>query len=151
MTLSRAARGPGPAALRLALALALGAAGCAVPVAQGLGEEDADRVIVALERVGVDTAKEADPVAEGKFRVVVSREEAARAIATLREEELPPRASPSMLDALGKSALVPSSAVEHAQYLTGLSGELERTLSAVDGVVSARVHVSVPQPNPFGD
>jgi type III secretion protein J len=52
---------------------------------------------------------------------------------------------------MGKGSLVPSGAVEHAQLLAGLSGELERTLCGIDGVVSARVHVSIPPPDPLGD
>lgn len=124
--------------------------GCAVPVASGLSEEDANRVVVALEKASVDTTKEADPSAEGKVRVLVPREDAARATITLREEELPPRAAPGVLDTMGKGSLVPSTATEHAQYVSGLSGELERSLADIDGVVAARVHLSLPTPDPLG-
>lgn len=124
--------------------------GCAVPVASGLSEEDANRVVVALERASVDTTKEPDPAAEGKSRVMVPREDAARATLTLREEELPPRAAPGVLETMGKGSLVPSTATEHAQYVSGVSGDLERSLTAIDGVVAARVHLSLPSPDPLG-
>lgn len=136
---------------RALLLFAFAIAGCTAPVAGGLVEDDANRVMVALERVGVDAQKEVDPASEGRYRVLVPRDEAARAVSALRDEELPPHASPGVLDAMGKSSLVPSGAVEHAQLAIGLAGELERTLMSIDGVVSARVHVSLPPTDPFGD
>ena len=136
--------------LALLVALAAGSAACAVPVASGLSDDDANRVVVALERASVDTTKEPDPAAEGRSRVLVAREDAARATLTLREEELPPRAAPGVLETMGKGSLVPSTATEHAQYVSGISGELERTLIAIDGIVAARVHLSLPPPDPLG-
>jgi type III secretory pathway lipoprotein EscJ len=40
-------------------------AGCAVPVAAGLDEPDANKVVVALDQAGVDAVKDADPQVEG--------------------------------------------------------------------------------------
>jgi len=122
-----------------------------VPVVGGLKEEDATRVLVALDRSNVDSTKEADPIVEGKFQVLVSREDAGRAAAILQDEELPPRSSPGVLDAVGKSSLVPSSLAEHAHYIAGIAGDIEHTLTEVDGVLSARVHLSVPAPDPLGE
>ena len=120
--------------------IALSVAACATPIAGGLTDDEANRVMVSLDRAGVDTSKETDPVSDNRYRVLVPRDDAARAVEALRDDELPSRETPGVLDALGKSSLVPSSALEHAQYITGLSGDLERTLMDVDGVVSARVH-----------
>jgi type III secretion protein J len=124
-------------------------AGCTVPIAGGLDEGQANRVMVALDHAGVGGEKESDPQVEGRFRVVVERDEAPRAIAALREEDLPAPSTPGLLDAMGKGSLVPSQLTEHAQFVTGLSGELERSLSAVDGVLSARVHLSLPEIDPL--
>jgi type III secretion protein J len=125
--------------------------GCASPVAVGLDESDANRVVVALDRASVDATKEIDPAAEGKFRVLVARDDVARALATMQGEALPRSKPPGVLDAIGKSALVPSQAAEHAQIVLGIAGELERSLEGVDGVLAARVHLSVPTPDPFGE
>ncbi len=124
-------------------------AGCTSPVAAALAEDDANRVILALAQAGIVGEKEVDPTSEGRFRVMVPRDEAGRAVGVLREEELPPRPSPGVLDAMGKSSLVPSAAVEHAQYVAGLAGDLERTLGTIDGVVTARVHLSSPVRSPL--
>ena len=132
-----------PTLLTLAL-LAGCAAGCAVPVAAGLEEGDANRVVVALDQAGVDATKEADPGVEARFRVMVPRDDAARALATMADEQLPRPKSRGLLDAADRGQLVPSQAAEHAQLVAGLSGELERTLSGIEGVLAARVHLNVP-------
>jgi len=128
----------------LAITALFGLAGCAVPVAAGLEEPDANRVVVALDQAGIDAAKEADPTNEGRFRVTVPRDDAARALATMSDEQLPRAKARGLLDAADRGQLVPSQAAEHAQLVAGLSGELERSLSSVEGVLGARVHLNLP-------
>ena len=124
---------------------------CSAPVATGLDEPEANRIVVVLDRASVDATKEADPAGEGKFRVLVARDDVARALGAMKDEELPRPKPPSVLDAIGKGALVPSQAAEHAQLVAGMAGDLERTLNGVDGVVFARVHLNLPASNPLGD
>ena len=119
-------------------------AGCAVPVAAGLEEGDANRVVVALDQAGIDAAKEADPAVEGRFRVIVPRDDSSRALATMADEQLPRTKTRGLLEAADRGQLVPSQAAEHAQLVAGLSGELERTLGNLEGVLSARVHMNLP-------
>ena len=129
----------------LALVVVLaGLVGCAVPIAGGLEEGDANRVVVALDQAGIDAAKEADPGVEGRFRVTVPRDDAARALATMADEQLPRAKTHGLLDAADRGQLVPSQAAEHAQLVAGLSGELERTLAGIEGVLAARVHMNLP-------
>lgn len=129
----------------------LALSGCAVPVAAGLDEGDANRVVVALDQAGIDAAKEADPSTEGKFRVTVPRDDASRALATMADEQLPRARSRGLLDAADRGQLVPSQAAEHAQLVAGLSGELERTLAGIEGVLAARVHLNLPARDGFRD
>jgi type III secretion protein J len=126
-------------------------AGCTVPVAGGLDEGQANRVVVALDHAAVGGEKEPDPAVEGRFRVVVARDDAPRAIAALQDEDLPAPPMPGLLDSMGKGQLVPSQMAEHAQLTAGLAGELERTLSSVEGVLSARVHLSLAKSEPFAE
>ena len=133
------------------LAAAFVLSGCAVPVAAALDEPEANRVVVALDHAGIDAAKEADPTAEGKFRVNVPRDDAARALVAMREEELPRPASRGLLDATDRGQLVPSQASEHARLIAGLGGELEKSLASIDGVLVARVHLNLPARDPMRD
>jgi len=122
---------------------------CAVPVAGGLDEAEANRIVVALDHAAIDATKEADPAVEGKFRVTVTRDDAARALGTMRSEELPRLHTPGVMETLDRGALVPSSTQEHAQLVAGIAGDLSRTLEGVDGVLSARVHLNVAPPDPL--
>jgi len=145
----RRARGSWPVAC--ASALAISVAACAVPLAAGLDDNEANRVLVALDRASIDATKEPDPAAEGKWRVEVARDDVPRALSVMHEEELPRRDPPGVLEAIGKGALVPSEVAEHAQLVAGMAGDLERSLERIDGVLSARVHLNVPAPSPLRD
>lgn len=123
--------------------------GCSVPVAAGLDENDANQAVVALERYGIASEKERDPEKEAAYRVLVSRDDASPAVGLLAQENLPPRATPGVLAALGQGSMVPSRLSEQAKLVTGTSGELERSLLSLDGVVSARVHLAVPPRDPL--
>jgi type III secretion protein J len=81
--------------------------------------------------------------------VVVGRDDAAGALTVLSQEGLPPRETPGVLDALGKGSLVPSRLSEQAKLVAGTSGDIERTLRGVDGVLTARVHLAVPPRDPL--
>ena len=131
------------------LGLALLVSGCAVPIVNSAEETDANRVVVALEESGIAASKEADPQAEGRYRVLVARDDASGAAQVLRQESLPPPATKGVLDALGEGGLVPSRSAEHAKLVAGTAGDLERSLRAVEGVLSARVHLAVPAKTPF--
>ena len=146
-------RSPSAAAATLALVLfALSAAvGCAVPIAAGLEEGDANRVVVALDHAGIDASKEIDPGTEGRFRVTVPRDDASRALSTMADEQLPRTKSRGLLEAADRGQLVPSQAAEHAQLVAGMSGELERTLGGIEGVLAARVHMNLPVQNALRD
>jgi type III secretion protein J len=133
------------------VALALMLAACSVPVAGGLDEGDANRIVVALDRASVESTKEVDPTIEGKFRVMVLREDAPRAMVAMRGEELPRPKAAGVLDAVDKGALIPSPAQEYAALVAGTAGDFEKTLEGVDGVLSARVHLNVPAPEPLSD
>jgi type III secretion protein J len=129
-------------------------AACAVPVAGGLDDAEANRVFVALDHASIDAAKEQDPTGaggEGKWRVTVARDDLPRALSVMREEDLPRRDPPGVIDAVGKGSLVPSEATEHAQLVAAIAGELERSLEGIDGILTARVHLNVPSPSPLRD
>jgi type III secretion protein J len=136
---------------RLSLLFALFLVGCAVPVAAGLDETDANRIVVTLDRARIDATKEADPGGEGKLRVTVARDDVPRALAAMQGEGLPRPQPRGVLDTLDKGALVPSAAQEHAQLVAGMAGDIERTLEGVDGVLRARVHLNVPAKDPLRD
>lgn len=131
--------------LLLSLSLSMLSLACTREVATGLDESEANRGVVALAHAGVDAEKTADPQTEGKFRLVVGRDEATIAISVLANEEIP-RPRPLQAD---KGALVPSPEAERAARIANTSAQIERTLAAIDGVHDARVHLDVPNTDPL--
>ncbi len=143
--------GNGISRAALLLALLLGAVGCTTAVASDLPETEANRALIALEGHGVSAEKERDPETEGRFRVTVGRDEASAAAAVLSQESVPSHENHGILQSLGQASMVPSRLTEHARLLSGISGELEQSLQAVDGVVSARVHLAAPERSPLDE
>jgi type III secretion protein J len=134
---------------RLGIGMLLAVSACSVPIASNLEESDANQAVVALERGSVGASKERDPEHEGRFAVSVATQDASAAISLLARDNLPPRSSPGVLEALGESSVVPSRLAEHAKWNAGVAGDLERSLRGVDGVLSARVHLGVPASERF--
>ncbi|MDP9150251.1 MAG: hypothetical protein M3O36_09970, partial [Myxococcota bacterium] len=79
--------------------LSVGHLACSVPLAGGLDDLESNRVVSALERSGLEAAKDPDPSVEGRWRVSVSREDVPRAMSVMREEELPRTPPPGVLEA----------------------------------------------------
>jgi type III secretion protein J len=93
--------------------------------------------------------KKPDPDTEGRFGIEVGRGDASFAISVMTREELPPRRSPGLLDTIGKGSLVPGRGDEQAKLTAGISGELQRSLMGIDGVIDARVHLALPRHDPL--
>jgi len=124
--------------------------GCSVPVAQGLEDQEANQAVVTLQRGGIAANKEPERQGDNRFQVTVARTEASFAVALLAEEGPAGRKSQSLLESLnGTSALIPSPRSEEARLLAGTAGELERSLQALDGVLSARVHLAAADRDPL--
>jgi type III secretion protein J len=114
-----------------------------------LDEAQANQVLVALGDDGVTARKGRDDGDETAFEVAVRHSEASRARSVLAVRDLPRARSPGFTDLFGSPGLVPSPLEEHARYLHALSGELSRTVEAFDGVIGARVHLSLPVQDPL--
>jgi type III secretion protein J len=138
-----------PAKPVLSLALLL-ASGCArEEVLHGLDEGQANQVLVALAEGGVRGEKRRDEATEGAWRVDVASADAVRAQRLLADRELPRPRPPGFGEVFAKGSIVPTASEERALYLHALSGELARSIEAVDGVLEARVHLALPSEDPL--
>ena len=61
------------------------------------------------------------------------------------------RAYQSLGEVFRKEGFVSTPLEERARLLYALSQELSRTVSAIDGVVIARVHLAIPERNPLSE
>jgi type III secretion protein J len=143
--MSAAAPRIAPRAVCRLLALALLASGCgSEEILHGIDETQANQVMVALDEGGVHATKQREEGNEGTWRVEVGRGESARSRQILAEAELPRQEPPGFGEVFGKGSVAPTSVEERALYLHALSGELARSVEAIDGVVAARVHIALP-------
>jgi type III secretion protein J len=142
-------------ALLLVLALGVSASACSTPIRHGLDEPAANEVMAALERAGIAAEKVRDETAAGAagggsaFVVRVADEDAVRALDLLHSLGLPRGRRSGFAEVYAQPSLVPTSTEERARYVQALSGEIERTLESVDGVVSARVHLVMAEVDPL--
>lgn len=111
-----------------------------------LTESDANEIVAVLSASSIESKKVSDP--KGKsFSVTVRSNELARAVSVLRALGLPKAPRPSLNDVFRSTGFAPTPFEEKVRYLFGLSQELERTISLMEGILNTRVHVVIPDPS----
>jgi type III secretion protein J len=123
------------------------ALGCSMPIQHGLDETAANEILTSLERAGIPASKNRDD--EGVFAVVVAKSDGLRAMELMRSLGLPRGPRVGFGEIYKQPSLVPTPTEERARYVEALAGEIARTLETVEGVVSARVHLVLPEPDPL--
>jgi type III secretion protein J len=123
------------------------ALGCSMPIQHGLDESAANEMLTSLERAGIPASKSRDD--DGAFAVVVAKTDALRAMEFMRALGLPRGPRAGFSEIYKQPSLVPTPTEERARYVEALAGEIARTLENVEGVVSARVHLVLPEPDPL--
>ncbi len=120
-------------------------AGCGgkVELLHDISEVEANEVLAALLDAGIRAEKL--PGKEGMVSLSVEESQFSRAIALLGAEGLPHEKYAKMGDVFRKEGMISSPLEERARYLWALSQELSATVSQIDGVIKARVHVVLPE------
>lgn len=124
-------------------------AGCDKEVAlhSQLEERQANLVMAALLDVGISCRK--TPGDESKWNVMIPESRFAEAANLLEQRGLPRRAYQGVAEVFKKTGMVSSPSEERIRFMDALSQDLSRTISAIDGVIDARVHVVLPENDPF--
>jgi type III secretion protein J len=127
-----------------ALALMLCAlAGCQTELYSKLDEREANDMIALLHKYGV--AAERSFAKDGTSQISVEERQLPQAIELLKANGLPRRTFTNMGEVFKSSGLISSPTEERARFIYALSEELSRTISDIDGVLSARIHVVLPK------
>jgi type III secretion protein J len=129
----------------LLLCLCLGLAGCGakVDLLASIAEADANDIIAALSGAGIQATKVSGK--EGMVGIQVDAKNSAKAVDTLHQLGLPRETFSGMGQVFQKSGLISSPLEERARYLYALSQDLSSTLTRIDGVLFARVHLVLPE------
>ena len=133
-------------------ALALSAlllAGCDeyVPLHTGLEETQANAVMAALLSESISAHKEAGD--EGTWNVTVDAAKFGEAVAVLDSKGLPKKKLNGVGEVFKKSGMVSSPSEERIRFMDAVAQDLAKTIGMIDGVIDARVHVVLPNNDPF--
>jgi type III secretion protein J len=131
----------------LVLLAALLLAACEAELYNNLDQRQANEMVATLQQRGIPAQRMA--VKGAQYTVVVDKARFADAINVLKEAGLPKQEFQSMGQVFKKDGLVSSPTQERAQMIFALSQELSRTVSEIDGVLSARVHLVLPENDPL--
>lgn len=113
----------------------------------GLAEQQANLVMAALLDAGISCHK--TPGEEGTWNVLVVESRFADAVNILENAGLPRRDYQGIGEVFKKSGMISSPSEERIRFMDALAQDLSRTIASIDGVVDARVHVVLPENDPF--
>lgn len=135
--------------LSLFFLLCLTACSSNVELVSSLQEPEANEVLATLLQIGIPATKTLDK--DGNAAIFVDAKDVSRALDSLSVVGLPRNRYSGFGEVFKKDGLISSPLEEKARYIYSLSQELEHTLSQIDGVLSARVHVVLPERGAAGD
>jgi len=131
-----------------ALLAVLALAGCRIEVYDNLSQRDANEITALLLSSSIDAKRVEDK--DGMFAVDVPEGDFAAAVQLISDSGLPRPQFRSMVDVFDNDRLISSPSEERARLGYAVSQELSQTVSEIDGVVSARVHLATPAVDPLG-
>ena len=135
--------------LSFVVAVALLLAGCdnETTLHSGLEEGQANLVMAALLDAGIECHK--SPGEEGTWNVTVYEKNFAAAVNLLEKAGLPRREHKGIGEVFKKTGMISSPSEERIRFMDALAQDLSRTISGIDGVIDARVHIVLPENDPF--
>ena len=127
----------------------LALAACKVELHSGLSETESNDMVALLLSHDIDAEKGA-ATKEG-VPLMVEQADLATAIEILRENGYPRESFNDLGKVFKEQGLISSPLEERVRFIYGLSQSISETLSQIDGVITARVHVIVPEQHPLDD
>jgi type III secretion protein J len=133
--------------LAVAMICCMALQGCKSELYTNLNEREANGMIATLLERGIPASRAGQK--NGQMTVIVDDTRFAEAVKLLNENGFPKDRFANMGEVFKRDGLVASPVQERAQMIYALSEELSRTVSEIDGVLSARVHVVLPENDPL--
>ncbi len=112
-----------------------------------LEERQANNIIAELKSHDIPCRKM--PGEEGSWNVMTPESKFATAMELLAQKGLPRRQYQGVAESFKKTGMVSSPSEERIRFMDALAQDLSRTISQIEGVVDARVHVVLPENDPF--
>ena len=113
----------------------------------GLEESQANAVMAAL--IGSGIAADKAPGDEGTWVVTIDKSNFAAAANLCESKGLPRRRFNGVGEVFKKTGMVSSPSEERIRFMDAIAQDLSHTISMIEGVIDARVHVVLPENDPF--
>ncbi len=117
------------------------------PLYGSLDEQRANQVVAVLLDNGIPCTKASGD--DGAWSVAVSSSRFSEAVDILEQAGLPGQTFVGVGDMFSSTGMVSSPTEERIRFMYALAQDLSATLTEIDGVQSARVHVVLPENDPF--
>jgi len=125
-------------------------AGCQADLYTKVAEADANEMLEALLAAGLDAQKQS-PDGGKTWNIQVEQSQTVRALDVLRDKALPHERRATLGDLFKRDGMISSPTEERVRFLYGQEQELADTLSHIDGVIVARVHIVLPNNDPLAN
>jgi type III secretion protein J len=125
----------------LLVGLVLG--GCKTDLYTRLSEREANEMVAILLDRGIEAGRIG--AKDGTSTIQVDQSRFAQAVEILKAGGYPRQSFTTMGEVFKGGGLIASPTEERARYVYALSEELSKTISGIDGVLSARIHVVLPK------
>lgn len=114
-----------------------------------LSQRQANEMVAVLRNAGIDADKQGRD--NNLFAVTAPKDNFAQAVEVLRATGYPREGFDTLGQVFKKEGFVSSPLEERARLTHALSQEISNTIASIDGVVMARVHLSVPEKDPLAE
>ena len=112
-----------------------------------LEERQANAIIAELKAHDISCRK--TPGEEGTWNVMISEGNFATAVELLEQKGLPRRQYQGVAESFKKTGMVSSPSEERIRFMAAREQDLSRTLTQIEGVIDASVHIVLPENDPF--
>jgi type III secretion protein J len=133
--------------IAIAVALVL-LTGCKTELYSNLAENDANSMLSILLNNKIDSEKIFDKKA-GTYFLHVEKSQIPQAVQLLKQHGYPKEKIATVGELFKKEGLISSPLEERTRFIFALSQSVQETISQIDGVLVARVHVVLPENNPI--
>lgn len=123
---------------------------CQMELYNGLSESDVNEMLAIMLSNDIDSKKIKDKKGDA-YALTVDDSLIPESVRLLKEYGYPKEKIASIKDLFKKEGLVSSPMEERVRYIYALSQSVQETLTKIDGVIVARVHIVMPENNPYSD
>jgi type III secretion protein J len=125
-----------------ALAVLVVLSGCQTELYSTLPQQEANEMLALLMQKGLSTSKSL--AKDGTATILIDEGQFATAVQLLQARGYPRAKFSTINDVFQPSGLIASPVQEQARFLWAIGQELSKTVSQIDGVLTARVQVVLP-------